>query len=609
MYCMQDAQGKRGAFLSSAPSSSPAQCFIVLCLYPSDLCAHHAITISFNYMPRRVPEFYVPQSKFPCIMTRHSIRLPAFALVLYFTTLLPLKAHNSLAGPSRNAFATLLCDDDTLPAVEVLANSIRLAHHEEPFLVLVSSSISPDTIRRINTLHNTYTLEAVYLPYPFNSTTDRMGIHKPCRYLKLQLWGLSDWRKIAFLDADTIVRRNVAELFDAPGFSAVKDPVGMNYNTGVVVIEPSRYVYSLILRSYTHAGSYNVGDQGSLNAMVEFDAWEALPVRYNTFHTASETAFNAAKILHYSGDAKPWNFWKARGKGRVPARAFIEWCRAAERTPTAACQMRGKLDLREAEGPSRRRYDDVVEGGRVAVLLSTYNRQSWRQLAVWYAEVEFVSEVWVVWQNVNKRREEAPHEKVRFVFPDSNSLNNRYLAANLGEDCVYICDDDVYLPEHSFRAGFEVWKQNSARLVGFYPRLWTLMPGAYSVDISSGYNIVLTKGMFAHRSFLTTYSLFMPRRFTDVVDEYMNCEDILFNMMVVGMTGLSPLAVVSNESIHDAGKDQGISGLKGSSHLKTRDICVQRFVKLGMDVEAAISYGSILPNGRKNAVVGATNDI
>lgn len=436
-----------------------------------------------------------------------------------------------------------------------------------------------------------------------------MDIHKPCRFLKLQLWGLSDWRKIIFLDADVIVRRNIAELFDAPGFSAVKDPVGMDYNTGVIVIEPSKHVYSLIIRNYMHAGSYNVGDQGALNALVEFDAWNPLPMRYNTFHIAPETTFNAAKVLHFSGDAKPWSFWKARGKGRIPTRAFVEWCRAAERTPTAACQLRGKVDHRERERSSRHRYDDALEWGKVAVLLSTYSRESWRELAVWYARVEFVAEVWVVWQNMDRKREEPPHEKVRFVFPNSDSLNNRYLAADLREDCVYICDDDIYLPEHSFRAGFEAWKQNPARLVGFYPRLWTAVPGAYSVDISSGYNIVLTKGMFAHRSFLTAYSLFVPKRLADVVDEYMNCEDILFNMMAVGMTGLPPLAIMSNESIHDVGKDKGISGLKGSSHLKTRDICVQRFIKLGMDEEPLISRGSILPNGQKNAVKGAANDV
>lgn len=457
-------------------------------------------------------------------------------------------------------------------------------------------------------MDNTHAFEAASLPYPFNSTTDRMNIHKPCRFLKLQLWGLAQWSKIVFLDADTIVRRNVAELFDAPGFSAVKDPVGMNYNTGVIVIEPNKYVYSLIIKNYVHAGSYNIGDQGALNALVDFEAWHALPMRYNTFHTAPPEAFTAAKILHYSGDAKPWNFWKAKGHGRIPTRSFVEWCRMAENTPTATCHMRGPVDPREREGSSRHRYDDAVNDLTISVLLSTYNRDSWKELAVWYSHLDVVGEVYVVWQNMNKPHEDAPHPKVNFIYPDTDSLNNRYLSSELSSDCVYICDDDIYLPEKSFRSAFEAWKQNPARLVGFYPRLWQPTPGSYSIDISSGYNIVLTKGMFAHRSFLTAYNLFLPRKLTSIVDEHLNCEDILFNMLAVGMTGLPPLAVMSNETIHDSGKDSGISGKKGSGHLNTRDLCVQQFMKLGMSEPAQISRGSILPMGKKNNVIGAAED-
>lgn len=507
-----------------------------------------------------------------------------------------------------NAFATLLCDDETLPAIEALANSIRQAQHSEPFLVIVPSSISPTTVTRLNALENTHPFEAASLPYPFNSTADRMGINKPCRFLKLQLWGLPRWSKIVFLDADTIVRKNVAELFDAPGFSAVKDPVGMNYNTGVIVIEPSKYVYSLIVHNYAHAGSYNVGDQGALNALVDFEAWSPLPMRYNTFHTAPEDAFRAAKIVHYSGDAKPWNFWKARGHGRIPTRAFVEWCRMAEHTPTAACHMRGAIDSREREGSARHRFDDAVGDAGMAVLLSTYSRDSWRELATFYAGLDIVAEVFVVWQNAKRKREQAPHEKVRFIFPDDDSLNNRYLSADIASDCVYICDDDIFVPEHTLRSGFDVWRQNPARLVGFYPRLWHPTPGSYLIDISQGYNIVLTKGMFAHRSFLTAYNLFLPRRLAQFVDEHLNCEDILFNMMAVGMTGLPPLAVMSNETIHDTGKDQGISGKKGSSHLNMRDFCVQQFMKNGMSEPSLISRGSILPTGKKNWVIGAADD-
>lgn len=533
-----------------------------------------------------------------------------FHLVLFTVLHLTSAAQESpspLTPHEHNAFATLLCDDETVPAIEALLSSIRHSHHKEPLIVLVPSSLPPAVIQQINALDNAHAFQVPSLPYPFNSTVDRMQIHKPCRFLKLQLWGLTNWRRIVFLDADTIVRRNVAELFDAPGFSAVKDPVGMNYNTGVIVIEPSRHVYRLITNNYVNAGSYNVGDQGALNSLIDFDAWNPLPMRYNTFHTAIDPVFARAKIVHYSGDAKPWNFWKAGGHGIISTRAFVEWCHMADGTSSSTCHMRGSVDINERRN-NRGRYEDSSHQTQFAVLLSTYNREEWRELSLFYANLPEVKEVWVVWQNINKRHEPSPHDKVRFIFVNDDSLNNRFLGADITTDSVYICDDDIFLAAHTLRSGFEVWRQNPARLVGFYPRMWYSTPGAYAVNIASGYNIVLTKGMFAHRTFLTAYSLFLPKRLTDLVDKYMNCEDILFNMMAVGMTGLPPLAVMSNETIHDIGKDRGISGPLGSNHLKTRDVCVQHLMKLGMNQPVQASRGSILPTGKKNQVVGDVDD-
>lgn len=54
-------------------------------------------------------------------------------------------------------------------------------------------------------------------------------------------------------------------------------------------------------------------------------------------------AFKGAKIIHYSGDAKPWNFCHAKGRGHIPIRAMVEWCKMAKDVPTAACHMRGRV--------------------------------------------------------------------------------------------------------------------------------------------------------------------------------------------------------------------------------------------------------------------------
>lgn len=104
------------------------------------------------------------------------------------------------------------------------------------------------------------------------------------------------------------------------------------------------------------------------------------------------------------------------------------------------------------------------------------------------------------------------------------------------------------------------------------------------------------------------YNLFLPKRLTNIVDENLNCEDILFNMLVVGMTGLSPLVVMSNKTIYDIGKGTGISEKKDSGHLNVRDYCVQQFSKLGMSDSGLVSEGSVLPMGMKNHVIGAAYD-
>lgn len=525
--------------------------------------------------------------------------MPRTIFFLFF-----IAATVSALPSTKNAFATLICDDLTLPAVEVLAQSIRAANHTETFIILVHKAVSLHVKETLSILPGARVLEADPLPYPFDSFGARVHIHKPCRFLKLRLWALTKWRKIVFLDADTLVRHNVAELFDAPPFSAVKDPVGMNYNTGVLVLEPSTTTHALIVGNYMRAPSYNVGDQGALNALLAYEAWTPLSRIYNTFHSASPHAVISAKIVHFSGDAKPWLFWNARGRGRVAFALHMEWCTHAMRTSSAVCHMNGDVDeesMREVTVPKY--YEDTTEETMMSVLLATYDRDEWRNLTQFFGELPYVREVFVVWHMRDRPHEHAPHHKVHFIYPETDSLNNRFLADRLTSDCVYICDDDVYPSRVSLEMGFRTWQQNPHRLVGFYPRFWRSAPPQYKVSVSEGYNIVLTKGMYAHRMFLNAYSQLLPKRLTDIVNEYKNCEDILFNMMAVGMTGLPPMAVLADKKIRDVGRYNGISGRQDGTHLHSRDVCVNDFMNAGAFEEAPTSQASLLPTSYKNYVI------
>ncbi len=140
-----------------------------------------------------------------------------------------------------------------------------------------------------------------------------------------------------------------------------------------------------------------------------------------------------------------------------------------------------------------------------------------------------------------------------------------------------MCDDDMWVMERSLVHAFGVWRGNSRRLVGLFPRKWGNGEVRYSANIADGYNIVLTKGVFVHRAFLFMYERLLPGSVKALVDHHKNCEDILLNIMVSHYTGMSPLHALVEEKILDLGHHSGIS--KRGAHFLTRYQCVDDIVK------------------------------
>ncbi|KAB1252415.1 Glycogenin-2 [Camelus dromedarius] len=152
---------------------------------------------------------------------------------------------------------------------------------------------------------------------------------------KLHCWTLTHYSKCVFLDADTLVSlgegkgphaplpqvlSNVDELFARTELSAAPDPGWPDcFNSGVFVFRPSLETHGLLLQHAADHGSFDGADQGLLNSF--FSSWSTadihkhLPFIYNlssntayTYSPAFKQFGSSAKVVHFLGSAKPWNY-------------------------------------------------------------------------------------------------------------------------------------------------------------------------------------------------------------------------------------------------------------------------------------------------------------
>jgi hypothetical protein len=219
----------------------------------------------------------------------------------------------------KRAYVTLITGGDAyVPGVEALGRSIVETGSKEPRIVLATPDVSPRAVeqltrggwqvRRVDPISN---------PRPRDELLfERFGRS----YCKLRAFGIDDIDRAIFLDADTIVLRNIEDLFERKAIAAAPDFFSPErFNSGVMVIEPSPQLFKEMQIALIETSTYDGGDQGFLNNF--FGDWWALPVEhrlpsgYNTHHfifqfmVAHEILrrqfLDQVRIVHYTLQ-KPW---------------------------------------------------------------------------------------------------------------------------------------------------------------------------------------------------------------------------------------------------------------------------------------------------------------
>ncbi|KAJ2059565.1 glycogenin glucosyltransferase [Coemansia sp. S146] len=254
------------------------------------------------------------------------------------------------SATKRVCFATLLTTDSYVHGALVLAASLRATGSRHEIICLVADGqLSRPALERLAPAFDRI------VSVPILDTNDANNLALLGRpdlgstVTKLGIWALTEYERVAFLDADTLVLDQIdsllcldpsAELL--PGDVAVGRDYRPNggminegllaaapdlgwpdcFNSGVFVAKPSTTTHTRLLALLASKGSFDGGDQGLLNAY--FDDWSRadhtrrLPFAYNTTSTSFYTyapAFahfaDSIKVVHFIGAQKPWKWRRA----------------------------------------------------------------------------------------------------------------------------------------------------------------------------------------------------------------------------------------------------------------------------------------------------------
>uniref|UniRef100_A0A2I3MM73 glycogenin glucosyltransferase n=1 Tax=Papio anubis TaxID=9555 RepID=A0A2I3MM73_PAPAN len=239
-----------------------------------------------------------------------------------------LRSSNSPASASQSAgmtvtdqaFVTLATNDIYCQGALVLGQSLRRHRLTRKLVVLITPQVSSllrvilskvfDEVIEVNLIDSADYIHLAFLKRP------ELGL----TLTKLHCWTLTHYSKCVFLDADTLVLSNVDELFDRGEFSAAPDPGWPDcFNSGVFVFQPSLHTHKLLLQHAMEHGSFDGADQGLLNSFFRnwstADIHKHLPFIYNlssntmyTYSPAFKQFGSSAKVVHFLGSTKPWNY-------------------------------------------------------------------------------------------------------------------------------------------------------------------------------------------------------------------------------------------------------------------------------------------------------------
>ncbi|VDO08756.1 unnamed protein product [Rodentolepis nana] len=221
--------------------------------------------------------------------------------------------------PLTEAFVTLATNDEYACGVLTLAASLKKVETSKKLVCMITNTVSDKMRKTLDCFFDEVVLVDVLNS---NDAESLQLLSRPdlgVTFTKLHCWRLTQYSKCVFLDADTLVIKNVDDLFEREELSAAPDPGWPDcFNSGVFVFVPSLDTYRNLLNFALSEGSFDGGDQGLLNCF--FSDWAVADIRrhlpftdnciaqaFYSYPPAMKRFGHLIRIVHFIGPAKPWH--------------------------------------------------------------------------------------------------------------------------------------------------------------------------------------------------------------------------------------------------------------------------------------------------------------
>ena len=234
-------------------------------------------------------------------------------------------------APARSdrAYVTLVTNADFALGARALLRSLRLTGTEADLVVLHTAAVGErglaplvglgarlvavDLLPTSAEFDAAHARDALHASAPFTKG-GKPPFHTPLdNFAKLRTWQL-DYDRAVFLDADTLVLRNIDRLFDYPEFCAAPNVYESladfrRLNSGVFTARPDPETFAAMLARLDAPGAFwRRTDQTFLQDF--FPRWHGLPVfdnmlQYVWFNLPELWHWPSINVLHFQYE-KPW---------------------------------------------------------------------------------------------------------------------------------------------------------------------------------------------------------------------------------------------------------------------------------------------------------------